>query len=87
MTTFTPADDAAQLAEYGLAARILLAADAGDRDQVAALLTADPDAAVSALISLAGALAHQAYGDHARHALASVATAADIDAIGREATG
>ncbi|WBC13446.1 hypothetical protein O7600_20160 [Micromonospora sp. WMMA1998] len=82
-----PTDDAAQLAEHGLAARILLAYLDGDPDHVGELVNADPNAAMNAVIALAGGLAATAWGPRAQVALRSISTAADLDAIGREVTG
>lgn len=76
-----------EMAALGLAARILLAHDDGDSDQVAHLVNTDPDAAVHGLIIMSGALAAERYGEQVRECLTSVATAADLDAIGREVTG
>ncbi|KAB1933432.1 hypothetical protein F8271_24355 [Micromonospora sp. ALFpr18c] len=79
--------EAAELAALGLAARILLAYDDADADQMVRLVNTDPDAALNAITAFAAALALKVYGLDLRQALNSVATAADLDDIGRQVTG
>ncbi|GGR78521.1 hypothetical protein GCM10010169_23370 [Micromonospora fulviviridis] len=82
-----PPPTADEMAALGLAARILLACDERDLDQVARLVGSDPRPALDAMILLAGVLAHGLYDDRVTEALSSMVTAADLDAIGREVTG
>ncbi|MFG3300995.1 hypothetical protein [Micromonospora chersina] len=85
MTPTPPTAD--EMAALGLAARILLACDERDLGQVARLVGSDARPALDAVILLAGVLAHGLYGEQVRDALTGIATAADLDAIGREVTG
>ncbi|MFF5201750.1 hypothetical protein ACFY3B_19325 [Micromonospora parva] len=81
-------EDAEIVEAYGLAARILLAFAADDLDQVTALVDADLNLALISLITLAAGLATNVYGqDGVQGALHYIATAADLDDIGRRVTG
>ncbi|MEU8371443.1 hypothetical protein [Micromonospora tulbaghiae] len=76
-----------EIAALGIGAQLVLSHADRDYEHVAAVINADPGAATYALLLLAGALATDAYGERAREALHTIAIAADLSAIERQAAG